>query len=128
MSLSHSKMDNKRIFYLIMTFLVAIEIFLFSNVPSQVGIDAKLNLAAMYHFGIFFMFTFFLSLTLKKNKIDKKTVLIILSISLIYAMFDEFHQLFVPGRFSDIRDILVDLCGSVLSVVMIKIIERFNKL
>lgn len=121
-------MDNKKIFYLVITSLIAIEIFLFSNVTSQAGISLGFNLATIYHFGIFFMFTFFLSLTLKKNKLDKKTILIILSISLIYAISDEFHQLFVPGRFSDIKDIFIDFCGSILSIVMLKIIERFNKL
>jgi hypothetical protein len=74
------------------------------------------------------MFTFFLSLTLRKNNLNKKTILIILLISLAYALSDEFHQLFVPGRFSDIKDVLIDFCGSILSVIMFKILEKFNKL
>ena len=34
----------------------------------------------------------------------------------LYAATDEFHQCFVPGRFSDPVDWLVDTCGAVLGV------------
>lgn len=32
----------------------------------------------------------------------------------LYAITDEFHQLFVPGRSAEIRDILIDAFGSLL--------------
>jgi len=120
--------NKERIFYLIMTLLIALVIFLFSNISSPIGEQTGLNLAIFYHFGIFFIFTFFLSLTLKNKKLDNKTVFIILLISLIYALSDEFHQLFVPGRFCNIKDILIDFAGSFLSVIFIKFLNRLKKL
>lgn len=36
------------------------------------------------------------------------------SFCFIYAITDEFHQLFVPGRSSEIRDVLIDAFGSLL--------------
>lgn len=32
--------------------------------------------------------------------------------TVLYAISDEFHQSFVPGRFADIRDVLVDAAGA----------------
>ncbi len=122
------KFDKKRIFYLIMTFLTAAEIFLFSTIKTTAGAPSGLNLATFYHFGVFFMFSFFLFLTIKDKKISNKIVLIILLISLIYAISDEFHQLFVPGRVAGIKDIIVDFAGSLCSVLLLKIVNFFNKL
>ncbi len=122
------KFAKGKIFYIVITILIALEIFLFSSISSPIGEKTGFNLATFYHFGIFFIFTFFLSLSLKKGKINNKTILIILLISLIYAISDEFHQLFVPGRFCSIKDILIDFAGSLFSVLSIKSFKRFNKL
>ena len=120
--------DGKRIFYVVMTLIVALVIFLFSNIPSPTGEDSGLNLATVYHFGIFFIFTFFLFLSLKGKKIKNKTILTVLFISLAYALSDELHQLFILGRFCSLRDVLIDFAGSVFSVLVLKGIERFKKL
>jgi VanZ family protein len=122
------KITKERTFYAIITLLIAIEIFLFSNMPSPIGEHIGFNLATFYHLGVFFMFTFFLTLAIKGKEIKNKTILMILLISLIYAISDEFHQLFVVGRFASLDDILVDFAGSFLSVLTIKVIEKFNKL
>jgi VanZ family protein len=122
------KWNKKRIFYAFITLVIAIVIFLFSNIPTPIGEKTGLNLATFYHFGVFFMFTFFLTLSLINKKISNKTILIVLLISLIYAISDEFHQLFVVGRFASVKDILIDFAGSILSVLILKVIEKFNKL
>ena len=36
---------------------------------------------------------------------------------LLYAATDEFHQLFVDGRSGSVRDVIIDLCGSVCGVL-----------
>lgn len=122
------KVNKAKIFYAIMTLLIAIVIFLFSNISTPIGIKTAFNIATLYHFGVFFMFTFFLSMTLINKKISNKTILLILLISLIYALSDEFHQIFVPGRVCSIKDLFVDFAGSLLSVLFIKILHKFNKL
>jgi hypothetical protein len=122
------KLSRKKTFYIVMTILIAIVIFLFSSISSPIGEKTGLNLASFYHFGVFFMFTFFLLLAIKNGKLNTKTILMILFLSLIYAASDEFHQLFVPGRFADIKDVMIDFAGSILSVIILKILEKFNKL
>ncbi|HLR03348.1 MAG TPA: VanZ family protein [Virgibacillus sp.] len=39
-------------------------------------------------------------------------------ISAIYAMTDEFHQLFVPGRGAEIRDVMIDSLGAMTGVAI----------
>lgn len=122
------KFDRKRIFYISMTLLIAIVIFLFSNISTSAGEYVGLNLATFYHFGVFFMFTFFLSLSLRSREMNTKTILIVLLLSLAYAISDEFHQLFVIGRFASAKDVLIDFAGSLCSVLAIRTLERFKKI
>lgn len=38
----------------------------------------------------------------------KRTIVLSVMLALLYAIFDEIHQLFVPGRSGEIRDVLID--------------------
>lgn len=44
--------------------------------------------------------------------------MIILMLGMIYALSDEFHQSFVPGRTSEIGDILADWIGITISAII----------
>lgn len=111
-----------------MTMLIAVTIFLFSNQTSIPGNIAQLNLATLYHLAIFFAFTFFLTLSIKSKQLNKKTLIIIILISLAYALSDEFHQLFVPGRFASLKDVLMDMIGSLLAIFTIYISDKIKKI
>ena len=39
-------------------------------------------------------------------------------ICVVYAMSDEFHQLFIPGRAGQIKDILIDSSGSLVGILI----------
>jgi VanZ family protein len=121
-------LTKRRIFYGLITLLIAIEIFLFSTISSPVRINTSFDLSIVYHFGVFFMFTFFLTLTFINKKLDKRTIFIVLLISIAYSLSDEFHQLFVVGRFADVKDLLTDFSGSICSVLAIKLIEKWKRL
>ena len=54
--------------------------------------------------GVFFTF----------NKRGKDAIIYILFICLFYAVTDEFHQSFVPGRGSLVSDVLVDFGGALI--------------
>jgi uncharacterized membrane protein YhaH (DUF805 family) len=123
-----NKLSKERIFYGIITLIIAILIFLFSNISTTAGDITGLNLATIYHLGVFFMFTFFLSLTLINRRLDRKETMIILLISLAYALSDEFHQLFVIGRFCSLKDVLIDFMGSLCAILTIKVIETSKKI
>lgn len=113
--------ENHKIFAIIITILIAAEIFYFSSislVPSA-GPESGINLSIVYHFIIFFLLAFFLIASIKnKNQFKNKHMIIALLISLIYAISDEVHQLFVPGRFFSIKDILTDLLGILVAILI----------
>ncbi len=43
---------------------------------------------------------------------------------LLYALSDEFHQSFIPGRFPDIYDLLADTSGIFLALLFVKQIDK----
>lgn len=48
----------------------------------------------------------------------KKRLIITFFICVLYAVFDELHQLFVPGRDGNIRDVLIDTSGAVMGLLL----------
>lgn len=47
------------------------------------------------------------------------------AICLLYAASDEVHQLFVPGRSGEIRDVCIDFCGSLLMIMILALSARY---
>lgn len=74
------------------------------------------------HFTEYLILGFLTINMLNKNDISKKYLLSIL-ICIIYATSDEIHQIFVPGRAYQIRDILIDSIGSITGVYLYKLIN-----
>lgn len=63
-----------------------------------------------------------LNLFIPKNNFS--LYITILFICLLYAVLDEFHQMFVPGRSSLVSDILIDFGGSVVGVLIFRILRK----
>lgn len=57
----------------------------------------------------------------------KKYWIIAFSISLVYACSDEFHQLFINGRSGSIVDVLVDVSGIIMVILLIGTIKELRK-
>lgn len=110
---------------LILTILIAIQIFWFSSLQLQGG-AAGLNLVSTaYHFIIFFLFSFFLFFTIKgKNKIKSSHIFATLIISVLYAISDEIHQLFVPLRSACLTDVLTDTAGILIAALFYIFISK----
>ena len=47
-----------------------------------------------------------------------KLMLITLAFCFLYAITDEIHQMFVPGRAAMIRDVIIDSCGALCSIAI----------
>ena len=45
-----------------------------------------------------------------------------LGISALYAVTDEFHQLFVPGRSGQVKDVLLDSCGAAVGLLILLLV------
>ena len=45
-----------------------------------------------------------------------RAIILALSICIVYAISDEIHQLFVPGRAGQVRDVIIDGLGSMTGI------------
>ena len=114
-------LEKNRYIAIILTVFIAIEIFYFSSIPGgKPGTGVQIpGIATAYHIIVFFLFNFFLMVSIKGNKKIKISYIVIaLVISVAYAFLDEFHQLFTPFREPTIKDILTDAVGIFSSTIV----------
>ncbi len=111
------------------TILIAIIIFYISSLTFPPGPPGVINIKSyIYHFFAFFFLAGFLLISLTKGKIQNKTLTTLaILLSIIYAISDETHQLFVPGRFFSLEDILTDSAGILFAGMIYLIVIRFRK-
>ena len=57
----------------------------------------------------------------------KQSVLISFLFSLFYACTDEIHQLFVIGRSGSIQDVLVDMVGVLIGIILINLLKKRDR-
>lgn len=92
-------------------------IFSISSVPRS-GIGVGLP-TAYFHILEYFILSFLSLMALNKGlgpNIGRAKILIVFFGCLIYALSDEFHQYFVPGRHTSLTDIVCDLIGIILGL------------
>lgn len=49
---------------------------------------------------------------------DRKAILYSFIISFLYAISDEIHQIFVPGRAGQVMDVLIDSSGGIIGIAI----------
>ena len=55
-----------------------------------------------------------------------KAIMTAFLICVLYAMLDEYHQTFVPGRSGEVRDVFIDSAGALTGIVVYSLIGKFN--
>ena len=104
------------------TFLIAAAIFYFSSIevyPTSKTLGIK---AEIYHITAFLGFALALlvsSIKRKKLSLIPLTILI----SFFYAILDELHQLYTPGRFFSLEDLAWDASGILIASLVYLIIS-----
>lgn len=90
------------------------------EVKQQSAVDAmQFAVRKGAHFAIFLILGALCQFAMNTYNIKlKPKVITSLSISLVYAVSDEVHQLFVPGRAGQIRDVLIDFAGALTGVAL----------
>ena len=136
---------KKRLFPLVITILIMAFIFLQSALPADLSkeesnlivqalieflhVDAKILSFAVRkcaHFTEYLLLGLSLFATvreydpvrLERNEQWQRTALLSWGIGALYALTDELHQAFVPGRSCEIRDMLIDSCGVAAGVLI----------
>lgn len=86
------------------------------------------KLAHFTLYGILGLLSFLTFVTYNKLSLLRRTRNSLL-VCFVYAVSDEIHQYFIPGRSCEIRDVLIDFSGSVLVIILAYFITRkfFNK-
>lgn len=78
------------------------------------------------HITEYFILFILIYINIKEYKIkDIYKVSILLSV--IYALFDEFHQLFINERSGKVTDVLIDSIGIILGYIVIKYVTNIKK-
>lgn len=94
----------------------------------EVGIETFVRKSA--HFFIYMCLGFFSAMTLYcSGKVHKSYILFIIPFvfCMFYASTDEVHQLFVPGRSGEVRDVLIDSSGSLVGIFLSFLIRKLLK-
>lgn len=79
------------------------------------------------HFIAYFILAVLMLLALLQSAVPKPVNLALL-FCLLFAISDEFHQLFVPGRSGQFRDVLIDGAGALLGVLVTAlVINRISR-
>ncbi len=77
------------------------------------------------HFFCYLVLGFLLNHALQNKKTNTvKYMLTALSICILYAISDEIHQLFIPGRGGQIKDIIIDTSGSIIGIIFHYILSK----
>ena len=120
-----SLLEKNRWLAILFTILIAIEIFYFSALPGSIETATQISFAKVYHFIVFFLFAFFLFISIKgSRKIKISYIIMTLTASILYAISDEIHQIFVPLRNASMGDILTDCLGIFFAIVIGLIINK----
>lgn len=81
------------------------------------------------HFIEFAVLCLLLWRAIKKHGVTPEGALTMAApLSLLYAFSDEYHQSFVTGRVSSIRDVGVDMAGIIAAIILVACILRRRRL
>ena len=101
------------------------------NTITQVHIEELLSYRqAAFHAGEYCLLVIltYRLLRLKLNQPENFIYLLSFSTSILYAISDEVHQYFVPGRFATLTDLIFDTLGIITGLICIHIyIKIVNK-
>ncbi|MDU4980393.1 MAG: VanZ family protein [Clostridium celatum] len=59
---------------------------------------------------------------------NRECIIYTLFIVLLYAVMDEYRQLYIPGRTSSVRDIVIDFIGGIVGVIILQFIIGLKKI
>jgi hypothetical protein len=72
----------------------------------------------LYHLLAFFILAIFFFISSVNRKWDFKKINLVLILVAVYAILDELHQFFVPGRVASVNDFFVDFGGIIFASLL----------
>ena len=114
--------ETHRKFSLFITLIGAVLIFYISSLDFGGVGGIKGYYSIIYHFFAFFCFSFFVFITIVNGRKKFNLFFVGFLLSFGYAITDELHQSFVPWRYCDIFDVVVDSTGIIFAMMIYLII------
>ncbi|MCK5033693.1 MAG: VanZ family protein [Calditrichia bacterium] len=112
--------------------LLLLAIFIQSSIGNMNIIDFGFSFQdKFFHFIVFGILAILMARSFKKSKLNffnKYYHVLAILLTGIYGVIDEYHQYFVPGRFSTVGDWLADLLGAIVFIIVFYYWERWNYL
>jgi VanZ family protein len=120
--------SKKRFPYTWLTLAYAVLILIISSIPDltppELGFEFQDKLYHFIEYGIFSVLLFFSLLNSSRDFFKKNVLVISIFIGASYAIIDEIHQRFIPGRSADILDFVADFLGVALIQIVFWIYYR----
>lgn len=128
--------------WMLVIFLMSSEVAVTSSARSDeivrtiqsIGVSTPTNILTFLvrktaHICAYFILGILLFNLLKEYELAvKKMIFLSIAIAMLYACTDELHQMFVPGRSGEVRDVLIDTAGAAVGVVVYAALSsRFYK-
>lgn len=102
-------------------------IFIQSSIPSEkIPRMAILSFDKIIHAGIYFIATILIYLAIREYRpFDTgKIAWLTFSITVLYALSDEIHQYFVPGRHASFWDFIADTAGVTTGLLIVHVVRK----
>ena len=98
-----------------------------ANQKEKASILKKTNaiMRKVAHFSIYTVLGILLTGAMMHTKLnDKKRILITICIGLLYAISDEIHQSFSPGRTPLVTDVYIDMLGVIIGALLVVLVKK----
>jgi VanZ family protein len=116
-------MHTKPFPYRYLALFYALLIFAVSAIPSlsapPLGLVFEDKIIHFFEFGLFALLLFLAFYNSGKQFLKSHVFLLSAAIGIIYAVSDELHQKFVPGRSCEFLDFVADFLGIALVLILI---------
>jgi len=100
-------------------------IFIVSSIPGDKNANShnfiaciNPNIQNFLHLPVYGILSCLWLCTLKNKFPFKISIILALIITIVYGIFDEFHQSFVPGRCASLTDITLNTFGAILGAII----------
>lgn len=124
---SQTSTDSNSLSQQISNFIIKLDIAIFKHSDLSIR-SVNYFVRKFAHFSAYMILSFSISYMISKLIENSRYIFLIsISISSLYAFLDEFHQLFVPGRSGEFRDVLIDFSGALIGIALFFIISSAFK-
>lgn len=95
---------------------------------SEINLDTfSFIIRKLAHFTEYFILAVLVMNALGSSGMHRKHIFIALLICVLYAVSDEFHQMFVPGRGPSVRDVFIDSIGALFGILCFYVLARIRR-